>query len=76
MCKECQRLIEIYAKTQLECVRTNKVISKIITYECPACGEKVFVVAQTANDEPKCFFNDLQSTEIYNEKLTGEENDD
>ena len=76
MCKECQKLIEIYAKTQLESVRTNKVISKIITYGCPVCGEKVFVVAQTVNDEPKCFFNDLQSDEVYYEEPKGEHNDD
>lgn len=76
MCKECQRLIELYAETQLECVRTNKVVSKIITYECPVCGEKVFVVAQTVNDEPKYFFNDLPSEEVYYEEPKGESNDD
>lgn len=45
MCKECKKLIELYAETQLECVRFNKSIARVIEYKCPMCGESVFVAA-------------------------------
>lgn len=50
MCKECKKLIELYAETQLECVRFNKIIARVIRYECPTCGESVFVAADISDN--------------------------
>lgn len=46
MCKECKKLFELYAETQLECVKNNKYISKIIIDKCSKCGDNIYIAAQ------------------------------
>ena len=46
MCKECKKMFELYTETQLECVKNNKYISKIIIDKCPKCGNNIYIAAQ------------------------------
>ena len=50
MCKECKKLIELYAETQLECVKNNKYISKVIINKCSKCGENVVIAGEITNN--------------------------
>lgn len=49
MCKECRKLLELFAETQLECLKKNKSITKVIVEKCK-CGESIFVAAEIADD--------------------------
>lgn len=40
MCKKCQRLLELWAETSLECLKRNKTINVIIIKKC-SCGEDI-----------------------------------
>ena len=40
MCKKCQRLLELWAETNLGCLKRNKTINVIITKKC-SCGEDI-----------------------------------
>lgn len=46
MCEKCKKLFELYAETQLECVKNNKYISKIIIDKCLKCGNNIYIAAQ------------------------------
>lgn len=43
MCNECKKLLELYAETQLECVRNKKTITETIIIQCKKCKQDVFI---------------------------------
>lgn len=47
MCKECKKLIELYAETQLECLKRDRYISKCLSYPCEKCGNAILVCGET-----------------------------
>lgn len=49
MCKECRKLLELFAETQLECLKKNKSITKVIFEKCK-CGEGIFIAAEIVDD--------------------------
>ena len=49
MCNECKKLLELFAETQLECLKKNKSITKLIVEKCK-CGEYVFIAAEIVDD--------------------------
>ena len=49
MCKECRKLLELFVETQLECLKKNKSITKLIVGKCK-CGEYIFIVAETTDN--------------------------
>lgn len=57
MCKECRRLWEIFAETQLECLKNNKNIDRIIITPCKKCGQNIFIVANIVENNIILFNN-------------------
>ena len=49
MCNKCQKLNELFAETQLECIKNNKIITKLIVEKCDKCNQKFFIVAETSD---------------------------
>ena len=45
MCNECKKLWELYAETQLECLKRNKTITNTIIIECKKCKQNIFIAA-------------------------------
>lgn len=43
MCNECKKLWELYAETQLECLKRNKIITSTIIIECKKCKQNIFI---------------------------------
>ena len=43
MCNECKKLLELYAETQLECVKNKKAITTVIITKCKKCKQDVFI---------------------------------
>lgn len=50
MCNECKKLLELYAETQLECLKKKKSIRQCIVSKCDKCGGDVFIVAEIIDD--------------------------
>ena len=40
MCRKCQKLLELWAETSLDCLKGNKTINVIIIKKC-SCGEDI-----------------------------------
>lgn len=55
MCNECKKLLELYAETQLECLRKNKSITKSMVFCCDKCKQYVTVPLEISDE--KIFFN-------------------
>lgn len=51
MCKNCQKLWEIFAETQLECLKQNKTITKVSVIVCNKCKELVFIADSIVNND-------------------------
>ena len=47
MCNECKKLWELYAETQLECVKNNRTITRTMITQCKKCKQDIFIVADT-----------------------------
>ena len=43
MRNECKKLLELYAETQLECVKNKKAITTVIITKCKKCKQDVFI---------------------------------
>lgn len=63
MCNECKKLLELFAETQLECLKKKKSIRQCIASKCDKCGEDVFIVAEIIDDTI------IISDPILNEKI-------
>ena len=50
MCKECRKLWEIFAETQLECVKQNRIMSIVAVIKCSKCKKDIYIIADTTND--------------------------
>ena len=59
MCKECRKLLELFAETQLECLKNNRTITKIINIKCQKCGQDIYVVADTIDNNVTYVVGDL-----------------
>lgn len=63
MCNECKKLLELYAETQLECLKKDKSIRQCIIKKCDKCGEDVFIIVEIIDDTI------IISDTILNEKI-------
>ena len=50
MCKECRKLLELYAETQLECLRRNKAITKIMYIHCDKCKQNIILPCEITDE--------------------------
>ena len=50
MCKECRKLLELYAETQLECLRRDKAITKIMYIHCAKCKQNLVLPFEIADE--------------------------
>lgn len=46
MCDKCKKLWELYAQTQLECVKKNRFITKTLSIQCPHCCENIYIAVE------------------------------
>ena len=49
MCNKCKRLLELYAETQLECLKRNKEITATIKTKCEECGQDIFIAVKISD---------------------------
>lgn len=50
MCNECKKLWELYAETQLECVKNNRTITRTMITKCKKCKQDIFIVTDTTDN--------------------------
>ena len=50
MCKDCKKLLELYAETQLECVKNKKTITTAIITKCKKCKQDIYIATNITDD--------------------------
>lgn len=51
MCNECKKLWELYAETQLECLKNNITITRTMIIKCKKCKQDIYI-AINITDNP------------------------